>query len=188
MSRPTMKMFKHAVHLAEYLMNTKDAFQVFRWTYPGRSCLDDRVLSRSEAIALQEQHKGDPDLIEAVSDSDWAGHFDRVNSSTCGHVYVNGGAVHCFVRKQGAISLSSCEAELIACCSTAAEAIYIKHIVQTHLACCADLTVQVLDRCCKRKEFQKFGIWTQNFCGSNGWPMRRKLSLQQSAHMSTRVI
>ena len=40
---------------------------------PGRSCLDDRVLSRSEAIALQQQHKGEADLIESVSDSDWAG-------------------------------------------------------------------------------------------------------------------
>ncbi|CAE7229433.1 GIP, partial [Symbiodinium necroappetens] len=32
MSRPTMKMFKHAIHLAEYMMNTRDACQVFRWT------------------------------------------------------------------------------------------------------------------------------------------------------------
>ncbi|CAE7792845.1 GIP [Symbiodinium sp. CCMP2592] len=77
MSRPTVKMFKHAIHLAEYMMSTKDACQVFRWTYPGRSCLDDRVLSRSEARVLQEQHKGDADLVESVSDSDWAGHFDR---------------------------------------------------------------------------------------------------------------
>ncbi|CAE7728433.1 GIP [Symbiodinium sp. CCMP2592] len=77
MSRPTVKMFKHAVHLAEYMMSTKDACQVFRWMYPGRSCLDDRVLSRSGASVLQEQHKGDADLIESVSDSDWAGHFDR---------------------------------------------------------------------------------------------------------------
>ena len=52
MSRPTMKMFKHAIHLAEYMMNTRDACQVFRWTYPGRSCLDDRVLSRSETMVL----------------------------------------------------------------------------------------------------------------------------------------
>ena len=50
MSRPTMKMFKHAIHLAEYMMNTRDACQVFLWTYPGRSCLDDRVLSRSQAM------------------------------------------------------------------------------------------------------------------------------------------
>ena len=52
MSRPTMKMFKHAIHLAEYMVNTRDACQVFRWTYPGRSCLDDRVLSRSETMVL----------------------------------------------------------------------------------------------------------------------------------------
>ncbi|CAE7465273.1 unnamed protein product, partial [Symbiodinium sp. CCMP2592] len=55
MSRPTVKMFKHAIHLAEYMMSTKDACQLFRWTYPRRSCLYDRVLSRSEARALRER-------------------------------------------------------------------------------------------------------------------------------------
>ena len=34
MSRPTMQMVKHAVHLAEYLLSTADACQVFRWTFP----------------------------------------------------------------------------------------------------------------------------------------------------------
>ena len=42
-----------------------------KWSYPGRSCLDDRALSREEAIALQKEHMGDHDLMEAVSDSDW---------------------------------------------------------------------------------------------------------------------
>ena len=95
-------------------------------------------------------------MIESVSDSDWAGHFDRVSSS-CGHVYVNGNAVYCFVRKQGAISLSSCEAELIACCSTAAEAIYIKHIVQTLSSAPSRLLCR-LDSSSARSLLQKKGV------------------------------
>ena len=117
MSKPTWKMFRHACHLAKYLQCTADVCQVLKWTFPGRSCLADRVLSRGEARALQEENGGERDLIESVSDSDWAGHHDRVSSS-CGHVFLNGNPVFCFVRKQGSISLSSREAELIACCST----------------------------------------------------------------------
>ena len=116
MSKPTWQMFKHACHLAEYLQCASDVCQVLKWTFPSRSCLDDRVLSREEAKFLQAKYKGERDLIESVSDSDWAGRYDRVSSS-CGHVFLNGNAVFCLVRKQGETSLSSCEADLISCCS-----------------------------------------------------------------------
>ena len=156
MSRPTWKMYKQACHLAEYLLCTTDVCQVLRWTFPGRSCLDDRVLSKGEAIALQKEHRDEHDLLESVSDSDWAGHHDRVSSS-CGHIFFNGNPVFCFVRKQGAISLSSCEAELIACCSTAAEALYLQHIIQT-LSSAPCRVVCRLDSSSARSLLQKRGV------------------------------
>ena len=130
MSKPTKKMYKHACHLAEYLQCTKDVNLTMKWSYPGRSALDERKLMRYEAQALQLEKAGEPDLLESFSDSDWAGHWDRI-SSTCGHLYFNGNVTFCFVRKQGCISLSSCEAELVACCSAAAEALYVRHVVET---------------------------------------------------------
>ena len=130
MSKPTKKMYKHACHLAEYLQCTKDVNLTMKWSYPGRSALDERKLMRDEAQALQLEKAGEPDLLESFSDSDWAGHWDRI-SSTCGHLYFNGNVTFCFVRKQGCISLSSCEAELVACCSAAAEALYVRHVVET---------------------------------------------------------
>ena len=112
MSKPTKKMYKHACHLAEYLQCTKDVNLTMKWSY------------------LPVENIGEPDLLESFSDSDWAGHWDRI-SSTCGHLYFNGNVTFCFVRKQGCISLSSCEAELVACCSAAAEALYVRHVVET---------------------------------------------------------
>ena len=156
MSKPTWKKYKQACHLAEYLLCTADVCQVLRWTFPGRSCLDDRVLSKGEAIALQKEHRDEHDLLESVSDSDWAGHHDRVSSSW-GHIFFNGNPVFCFVRKQGAISLSSCEAELIACCSTAAEALYPQHIIQT-LSSAPCRVVCRLDSSSARSLLQKRGV------------------------------
>ena len=156
MRAPTMKLYQHAIHLAEYLHCTRDVCQVLRWSYPGRSCLDERILSRSEAMQLQKENLDRPDLIEAISDSDWAGHHDRV-SCTCGHVHLNGNLVYAFVRKQGAIALSSCEAELMAACSTAAEAIYVMHIVKTLASHDCNLLCR-LDSSSARALLQKRGV------------------------------
>ena len=122
MSKPTKKMYKHACHLAEYLQCTKDVNLTMKWSYPFRSALDERKLTRDEAQALQLEKVGEPDLLESFSDSDWAGHWDKI-SSTCGHLYFNGNVTFCFVRMQGCVSLSSCEAEFVACCSATAEAL-----------------------------------------------------------------
>ena len=127
-----------------------------KWSYPGRSCLDDRALSREEAIALQKQRMGDHDLMEAVSDSDWAGHYDRISSS-CGRIFLNGNMVHGFARKQGAVSLSSCEAELISCVSTSAEAIYLRHITRTLSSAPCDILCR-LDSSSARSLLQKRGV------------------------------
>ena len=156
MSKPTWKMFKHACHLAEYLQCASESCQVVKWSYPGRSCLDDRALSREEAIALQKEHMGDHDLMEAVSDSDWAGHYDRISSS-CGHIFLNGNMVHGFVRKQGAVSLSSCEAELISCVSTSAEAIHLRHITRTLSSAPCDILCRP-DSSSARSLLQKRGV------------------------------
>ena len=151
-----MKLYKHAIHLAEYLHCTRDVCQVLRWSYPGKSCLDERILSRSEAAQLQKEHLDRPDLMEAVSDSDWAGHYDRV-SCTCGHIFLNGNVVYCFVRKQGAIALSSCEAELMAACSTTAEAVYVMHVVKTLASHDCNLLCR-LDSSSARALLQKRGV------------------------------
>ena len=108
MSKPTKKMYKHACHLAEYLQCTKDVNLTMKWSYPGRSALGERKLMRDEAQALQLEKAGEPDLLE-----------------------FNGNVTFCFVRKQGCVSLSSCEAELVACCSAAAEALYVQRAVET---------------------------------------------------------
>ena len=126
------------------------------WTYPGRSSLDERKLSREEATRLRLEKSGEPDLVEGMSDSDWAGHWTRV-SSTCGHVYVNGNARFCFVRKQGSISLSSCAAELMACCSTAAELLYVGHVIKTLSSTSCRLLCR-LDSSSARSLLQKRGV------------------------------
>ena len=75
-----MQNVQTRLFVAEYPQCTADVCQVLKWTFSGRSCLDDRVLSRGKARALQEENSGERDLIESVSDSDWAGHHDRVSS------------------------------------------------------------------------------------------------------------
>ena len=92
MTAPTEKQMKNLKYLADYMYATRDYTLVLRWTTPGRSYLDQGIRERprlpgdgsgsnSDAPAKQSM------LLEAVSDSDWAGGSDR-RSLSCDHLYL----------------------------------------------------------------------------------------------------
>ena len=142
MSKPTQKAWQQLYVLAEYLWHTKHYELTLKWTYPGRSMLDERLLSTAEIAQKQISCANEPMLIEIFTDSDWAGAVDRISTSSC-HVFVNGNLAYAFVRKQGCISLSSCEAELVAAVSGAAEGLYVAHTIRTAGSCSTKIVLRM---------------------------------------------
>ena len=132
MSKPTKQAWRHLYALAENLWRTKHYKLLLRWTFPGRSVLDERTLTAAEIAQKQVSNKSVPMLIECLTDSDWAG-----------HIFCNGNLAYAFVRKQGCMSLSSCESELVASVSGAAEALYVAHTIRTTGACQTRLVLRV---------------------------------------------
>ena len=142
MSKPTKQAWRHLYALADYLWHTKHYKLLLRWTFPGRSVLDERTLTAAEIAQKQVSNKSVPMLIECLTDSDWAGAADRISTSSC-HIFCNGNLAYAFVRKQGCISLSSCESELVASVSGAAEALYVAHTIRTAGACQTRLVLRM---------------------------------------------
>ena len=121
MSNPTLKMWYALEHVVRYLQYTKDYCLLLGARRCGCSILENRV----------EQDKDDwtgKHLIEAVSDSDFAGDQTTRRSISSGQVYVNRALILSFVRGQKAITLSSGEAEYMALTATTSEAIHIKNM------------------------------------------------------------
>ena len=126
MSSPTSKQLRHVKYLAEYLYHTRDYSLILRWSHPGRSFLDEtpRLKPRLDDEEFGPRFR----LLEAVSDADWAGSYDR-KSVTSGHIFLDGNLMYSYSRRQASISLSSCESELIASTSAIAEALFLKNIL-----------------------------------------------------------
>ena len=156
MSRPTKKAWSQLYMLGEYLWHTRHYELTLRWTFPGRSMLDERQLSAAEVAQKQVASANEPVLIEVLTDSDWAGAADRISTSSC-HVFVNGNLAYAFVRKQGCVSLSSCEAELVSAVSGTAEGLYIAHVIRTAGACTTRIVLR-LDSSSARSLLYKQGV------------------------------
>ena len=74
-----------------------------------------------------ESNKGkDADVLRAYADSNWS----ETRSTTGFCIMLAGGAIAHSSKRQHCITLSSCEAELIALCDTAVELIYIIGLVE----------------------------------------------------------
>ena len=70
-------------------------------------------------------------IVEAWSDSDYAGDRDTRRSVTGWEIYVNGTLVSYKSRLQKTVTLSSCEAEYVALCETCQEILHIRQIVES---------------------------------------------------------
>ena len=75
--------------------------------------------------ATSEQENVDDDLM-LYSDSNWAQDTRDRKSVSCGVIFCRGALLQTFVRRQTVIALSSGEAEWYAACSTVAEALHLR--------------------------------------------------------------
>ena len=84
-------------------------------------------LGRTRKMGVTYSNKGkDADVLRAYADSNWS----ETRSTTGFCIMLAGGAIAHASRRQHCITLSSCEAELIALCDTAIELIYIIGVVE----------------------------------------------------------
>lgn len=91
-----------------------------------------RYLKGTRELKLQlNDPRNDSGKLIAFSDANWA--EDRTDrKSTSGHYCsLNGGTISWFSRKQGIISLSSCEAEYVALTETCKEITWIKEVLKS---------------------------------------------------------
>ena len=95
-------------------------------------------------------------ILAAISDSDWAGNSDRKSVSS-GHLYLDGNLMFAYARRQLSISLSSCEAELVASTRVIAEALYLKQILETLTPDKVEIIAR-LDSSSARSSMSKSGV------------------------------
>ena len=166
----TTSDMKFLKHLVEYVATTIDYHLVMKWGCAGKSVRD-----RRDSTEAHPSLDGTTHLIEVLTDSDWAGSPDRKSISSV-HVYLNSILIHCFVRKQDAISLSSCESELISTVSGAADGMFIHSMVET-MSCEKCALNLLLDNSSARLLIYKTGsskirhfdarlLWVQEKCRS----------------------
>ena len=176
--------------LGEYLWHTRHYELTLRWTFPGRSMLDERQLSAAEVAQKQVASANEPVLIEVLTDSDWAGAADRISTSSC-HVFVNGNLAYAFVRKQGCVSLSSCEAELVSAVSGTAEGLYIAHVIRTAGACTTRIVLRLDSSSARsllyKQEYREYGISPLNCFGFRASPKGKSSSQLRSQPCTTRA-
>ena len=129
MSKPSEHQMKCLKYLAEYLYSTRDYALTLRWSYPGRTLLDESPRERPDEVP-EENPEPRVRILEAISDSDWAGNKDR-KSLSAGALFLDGNLMFSYARRQASISLSSCESELIASSSAIAEGLYLRNILKT---------------------------------------------------------
>ena len=155
MVNPTMHQWKCLKYLSEYLYSTRDYALVLRWSTPGRTLLDESPRHRpKEDDGADREPK--VRILEAISDSDWAGNSDRKSVSS-GHLYLDGNLMFAYARRQVSISLSSCEAELVASTGVIAEALYLKQILETLTPDKIEITAR-LDSSSARSIMSKSGV------------------------------
>ncbi|CAE7364194.1 unnamed protein product [Symbiodinium sp. CCMP2456] len=107
--------------LREYLKGTVDYKTRFPATCPGRSFL-------SEQSGVGEHSAFEENLLETVSDADFASCADRT-STTGSCIFLNGVPVYSTSRRQQVIALTSVEGELYPCLAAVAEGLFLKEVV-----------------------------------------------------------
>ena len=106
MSKPTKTAWRHAEHLASYLVGTEFYRLLIKSSRCGKSMLDMREMQEIEAKKVH--------LMEVVTDSDNAGDQNSRKSITSFQVFLDGILMESRVRSQKSISLSSGESEYVA--------------------------------------------------------------------------
>ena len=195
MSSPTSKQLRHVKYLAEYLYHTRDYSLILRWSHPGRSFLDEtpRLKPRLDDEEFGPRFR----LLEAVSDADWAGSYDR-KSVTSGHIFLDGNLMYSYSRRQASISLSSCESELIASTSAIAEALFLKNILASLTADEVRLTAR-LDSSSARALLAKAGVsrvrhldtrllWTQSLVKEKTVDVKPVSTLLNTSDVGTKAL
>lgn len=90
-----------------------------------------RYLSGTVSMALRYQREEEPTgaTITAYSDADWAGDTETRRSTTGFVFMLCGGAISWRTKLQSSVSLSTCEAELMALSETTKEAIWLRALM-----------------------------------------------------------
>jgi hypothetical protein len=88
-----------------------------------------RYLARTINHGLVFRRGGEPKIV-GYSDADWAGDVDERKSTTGYAFKLAGGAVSWYSKKQGGVSSSTIEAELVAASTAAKEAIWLKNLAK----------------------------------------------------------
>ncbi|CAJ1424319.1 unnamed protein product, partial [Effrenium voratum] len=106
MSKPTKTAWRHAEHLASYLVATEFYGLLIKSSRCGKPMLDMREM---QDVEVKKVH-----LLEVVTDSDYAGDQNSRKSITSFQVFLDGNLMESRVRSQKSISLSSGESEYVA--------------------------------------------------------------------------
>ena len=88
-----------------------------------------RNAGKTPGIIYGGERAGDGELLTGFSDSDWAGDVDTRRSTTAFVFKIAGGAVSWSSRLQPTVALSSTEAEYLALCAAAQEAIHLRQLL-----------------------------------------------------------
>ena len=122
MGCPTVRATSACKHLACYLKGTAE-YGVFL-----SNCSFGSVL-RDNWQHVENQHEESPSFnLEVFCNSNWAGCKATRKSTTSGLVFLNGNVILSMCKTQATVSLSSCEAELMAMTHMTAEAMMISNV------------------------------------------------------------
>ena len=97
-------------------------------SYPGCRFQDKR--NRNHKAVKNRDAYTQKGLIEICSDSDWAADRETRQSVSYGAIFVNCNMVHFQSKRQGSVSLSSCESETIAAVSIMSEGIFLQKLIE----------------------------------------------------------
>ena len=98
-----------------------------------------------------------PSLLEVFTDADWAGDRSTRRSCSCAVFYLNGNYFFAVTRTQRSIALSSAESEFVAAVSAAADAVYVKRLLEKVLNATVFVEMR-LDNAAARALLQRQGV------------------------------
>ena len=122
MGSPTIRAMSALKHLACYLKGTQDLGILLT------NCSTGSVLRDNWQHVENMQEETGSFNLECYCDSNWAGCKVSRKSTTSGMVFLNGNLILSMCKTQATVSLSSCEAELLAMTHMTAESIMIGNV------------------------------------------------------------
>ena len=122
MGSPTIRAMSALKHLACYLKGTQDLGILLA------NCSTGSVLRDNWQHVENMQEETGSFNLECYCDSNWAGCKVSRKSTTSGMVFLNGNLILSMCKTQATVSLSSCEAELLAMTHMTAESIMIGNV------------------------------------------------------------